>query len=328
MPSNRLPGTDTARLRSRNDRVVRRSLAAYLILVAALAVADGVQLTPDAFVAGFALATTLIGWRLAGAGGWQPIRDWLPFVLLALAYELIRGFGPVLLRNVHVDEGAMIDRAFLNGAIASEVLQRSLRPLGSFDALALAATVIYALHTLLPIVLGAYLWSRHRHVFYDFVAALVMLSIAAFATYLLLPAAPPWWAASSGHLSTAAGQQILGHLEGGAMDGVVGALGLHGGWIASLTFGDLSPDPVAAFPSLHAAYPVLAYLCLRRVPGRGKWIMLAYTASAWFSIIYLGDHYLIDIAGGLAYAGAAWSRVPRLRPISLGAERPGIARVR
>ncbi|MGH9143806.1 MAG: phosphatase PAP2 family protein [Vicinamibacterales bacterium] len=309
--SEQLPRIHTARLRARNDRVVRRSLAVYLVLVAALAASDGVQLTPDVFVVGSALVTALIAWRLAGVGGRHPVRDWLPFVLLALSYELIRGFGPILLRNVHIDEGAMIDRAFLNGAIASDVLQRSLRPLGAFDALALAATVIYAFHTLLPIVVGAYLWSRHGHVFYDFVAALVILSIAAFATYLLWPSAPPWWAALSGHLSTAAGQPVLGHLEGGTIDAVVGALGLQGSWLTSFAFGSVSPDPVAAFPSLHAAYPVLAYLCLREVGGPGKWLMLGYIAGAWLSIVYLGDHYLIDIAGGFVYAGVAWRLVRR-----------------
>ena len=304
-------GTETARLRSRNDRVVRRSLAAYLVLVTVLALSDGVQLTPDVVVIGFALAVTMIGWRLAGPGGRHPVRDWLPLVVVALAYELIRAFVPVLLRTVHLDGGAMIDRAFLNGAIATDVLQRALRPLGSFDALALAATGIYVLHTFLPLGVGAYLWVRHRHVFYDFVAALVVLSIAAFATYLLLPAAPPWWTAASGHLTTAGGGPTLAHLEAGAIDGLVGVLGIQGSLVASFAFGGISPDPVAAFPSLHAAYPFLAYLCLRQVPGRGRWVMLAYTGIAWFSIVYLGDHYLVDIAGGIAYAIVAWVVVTR-----------------
>jgi len=317
------PATDTARLRSRNDGIVRGALAAYLILFAAFALSNGVQLTPDVLLVGFALVTTLIGWRLAGAGGLHPIRDWLPFVLLALAYELIRAFGPVLLRNVNVDVGAAIDRALLGGAIASDVLQRFLRPSGWFDALAVAATAIYAFHVLLPIVVALYLWSCHRAVFYDFVAGLVLLSLAAFATYLLLPVAPPWWAAAFGHLPATAGQPLLGHLQGGAFDSLAAALGLTGGWVASLAFGDVSPDPVAAFPSLHAAYPILAYLCLRRVAGPAKWLALAYTAAAWFSIIYLGDHYLIDIAGGVVYAGAAWHFVAHSSPIPVRARPPG-----
>ena len=138
-----------------------------------------------------------------------------------------------------------------------------------------------------------------------------MLSMAAFATYLLLPAAPPWWAAAAGHLSSPAGQPALSHLEGGAIDGLVGVLGLQGSALASVAFGDLSPDPVAAFPSLHAAYPVLGDPCLRAVSGPAKWLMLTYAGGACFAIVYLGDHYLIDIVGALVYAYAAWRLVRR-----------------
>jgi hypothetical protein len=299
---DRRQSVETARLRSRNDRVVRRSLAAYLLLVLVLALSDGIQQTSDMLAIAIALVTILFVWRLSRARSWQPVRDWMPFVMLALAYELIRGFGPVLIRNVHIDEAAAIDRALLNGSIASDVLQSALRPLSSFDGLAVAGTLMYSMHTILPIVVGAYLWSRQRHLFYDFVAALVLLSISAFATYLLLPAAPPWWAAISGMSLTTAGQPILGHLEGGAFDAIVTALGLQGGPPATIAFGDISPDPVAAFPSLHAAYPVLGWLYLRQVAGPGKWLMLVYTGGIWFSIVYLGDHYLVDIAAGVVYA--------------------------
>ena len=32
---------------------------------------------------------------------------------------------------------------------------------------------------------------------------------------------------------------------------------------------------------------------------------LACTVAAWFAIIYLGDHYLVDVIGGVVYASAA-----------------------
>ncbi len=255
---------------------------------------------------GLALGTSLLGWRLARAGGLLPVGDWLPFVVLALAYELIRAFGPVLLRSVCVNVGAEIERALLNGTIGSTLLQGLMRPSGLFDALALAATLIDAFHTLIPVVVGYYLWSRHRRAFYDFTAALVIFSLAAFATYLLLPAAPPWWTAAAGHLPAGSGQPLLDRLQTGIVDNLLGASGLAGNSLPAVAIGDLSPDPVAALPSLHEAYPVLAYLCLRELPGRARRVMLAFGGAAWFSIIYLGEHYLADIAGGLAYAGAAW----------------------
>jgi membrane-associated phospholipid phosphatase len=32
----------------------------------------------------------------------------------------------------------------------------------------------------------------------------------------------------------------------------------------------------------------------------------------WFTVVYLGDHYVVDIAIGAAYAAAGWVLVPRL----------------
>jgi membrane-associated phospholipid phosphatase len=34
--------------------------------------------------------------------------------------------------------------------------------------------------------------------------------------------------------------------------------------------------------------------------------MLAYTACIWFAIVYLGEHWVVDIIGGVIYAFAAY----------------------
>jgi membrane-associated phospholipid phosphatase len=182
--------------------------------------------------------------------------------------------------------------------------------------LAIGSTVLYVLHTPLPIAIGAYLWLRHRPTFYDFLAALFILSIAAFATYLVFPAAPPWWAAATGHLAGPSGLPVIEHLKPAAFGALVTSVGFDGQVLFGLTFNDISPDPVAAFPSLHAAYPLLAYLFVRQVSRRSGVLMLAYTAAAWFAILYLGDHYLVDVIGGAVYALAAYAFLPIWRQLS------------
>ena len=34
--------------------------------------------------------------------------------------------------------------------------------------------------------------------------------------------------------------------------------------------------------------------------------MLAYAACVWFSIVYLADHYVVDVIGGFVYASVAY----------------------
>ena len=74
---------------------------------------------------------------------------------------------------------------------------------------------------------------------------------------------------------------------------------------------DINPNDVAAFPSLHAAYPTLAFLFTRRAFGRVGYVMIGYAACVWFAVIYLGDHYLIDVLAGILYAVVAYLAVTR-----------------
>jgi hypothetical protein len=39
--------------------------------------------------------------------------------------------------------------------------------------------------------------------------------------------------------------------------------------------------------------------------------MAAYTACVWFSIVYLGEHWVVDIIGGVVYASVAYLVVLR-----------------
>jgi len=41
--------------------------------------------------------------------------------------------------------------------------------------------------------------------------------------------------------------------------------------------------------------------------------MAAYTACVWFSIVYLGEHWVVDIIGGVVYASVAYLVVLRGR---------------
>jgi hypothetical protein len=296
----------------RNARMVGLLVIAYLALLTLMGIGFGTRLTIHAVVIALVLGVSMVILRSRVPRRWPSVGGWIPFVVLALAYELIRGVGPAVISRVNVDGIPALERILFGGRIATELLQDALRPLSGFDAIAAAASIVYMIHTPLPLLVGLFLWWRSRRLFYDFVAALAILSIAAFATYLIFPAAPPWWAAASGYLSGPGGHPVIAYLKPAAFASLGTSAGLDGNAVFALVFGDISPDPVAAFPSLHAAYPLLAYLFLRRISRPAAWGMLAFTLAAWFSIVYLGDHYVIDILGGIAYVAAVWWLLPRI----------------
>ena len=215
----------------------------------------------------------------------------------------------------------------------TQVLQDALRPATGPDPIAIGATVVYMLHFVLPLVTAFVLWLWRRPQFYDFVASLILLSVAGFVTYLLLPAAPPWYVARDGLLNGPDGQPVIAYLKPGAFEELAAALGFDGRYLYSLAFGSVNPNPVAAFPSLHVAYPVLTFLVLRRAFGRIGWLALGYAGIVAFSVIYTADHWVIDVIAGAAYAYVAYyavlhwpdrARVPRRRaqPVDPGQD-PG-----
>jgi membrane-associated phospholipid phosphatase len=249
------------------------------------------------------------------------LRDWIPFVVLLLAYELMRGIADDAGLPLHDTDLATADRLLAFGALPTQVLQDALRPASGLDRIAIAATVVYMLHFALPLVTGFVLWIRRRADYYDFVAALILLSVAGFATYLLLPAAPPWYLADHGLLDGPDGRPLVAYLKPGAFETLASALGFDGRYLYSLAFGSVNPNAVAAFPSLHVAYPFLAFLVLRRGFGRVGWLALAYTALVAFSVVYTGDHWVIDAVAGVAYAYVAYYAVAHA-PARLSGWRP------
>jgi membrane-associated phospholipid phosphatase len=76
----------------------------------------------------------------------------------------------------------------------------------------------------------------------------------------------------------------------------------------------LGGNPLAAMPSLHFATSVMAAHVLGdagAVQGALGW---AYAGTLGFALVYLGEHYVIDLLAGLALAEAVRRRGPRAAP--------------
>jgi membrane-associated phospholipid phosphatase len=61
-------------------------------------------------------------------------------------------------------------------------------------------------------------------------------------------------------------------------------------------------DLFAAFPSLHAAYATLFSFFMFKLNRRFGLVSLPILFGVCFSTVYLGQHYLVDLLAGVAYA--------------------------
>lgn len=270
--------------------------------VGLLTIVRGVPLTADVVL----VAVALLG-VMAVRHRFAVLRDWTPFLVLFLAYELMRGLADDIGMPVHIGDVARLERSLFGGQLPTAVLQGWLHPASGTDWLAVAGTVVYYFHFVMPVLTALLLWRYRRVLFHTYLIALILLSFAGFVTYLLLPVAPPWYAAAAGQIGALPGEPAISDLKLHAFSSVVGSIGLDGESLYDVAFLALSANPVAAFPSLHAAFAFLSFLVLRRAFGAAGWWSFGYVVAVTFTIVYTADHYVVDVIGGFAYASAAYA---------------------
>jgi membrane-associated phospholipid phosphatase len=267
---------------------------AYLVLVSGVMIWRGISVSPDY------LLLLMVPVALLSGRFFAFLRDWVPFVALFLGYEALSGIAPKLGIKPQIGSMVHIERELFAGRDPSEVLQRHF---GGLHWLVIVCTVIYFCHFLFPVAVGMVLWLVDRTQFLRFIVAVLAMSFAAFVFFLLLPTAPPWYAHNLGLLP---GVHDLVH---GTLPSAI-----------SPYFQRLDADTVAAFPSLHAAYPTLGALALWQVSRRTAAVMVPWCLAVWFSVVFLGQHYVIDVAGGIILATATWAFMiyivtPRVRAL-------------
>lgn len=233
---------------------------------------------------------------VAGVGsGWREL-------LIALSayglYSLVRGLWGGTLEEGRRNAEALIDLERSLGIYVEPDLQRVFVEHGLgmpfWNAFYVVSQVV-----VLPLTL--FLVYRYRRGSYAFIRNMAILSWSGgLVWYALQPVAPPRL------------------LESGFTDTV-----------SSQTFFDLDSafirafyNPVAAMPSLHVGMaPVVAWALIALTPlWWTRALGFAYPVLVSISIVVTGNHFILDIAGGLAVvlpaaAIAAWSvRPPREQP--------------
>lgn len=261
----------------------------YLTVITGVMIWRGISVSPDYLFALMVPIALLSGRFLRFLG------DWVPFIAVFLGWEAMRGIATRTGFAPHVDDLAAVERWLFGGHIPAVTLQSWIHRGGWTAVVDYAATVVYFGHFAVPITVGLVLWLADRRQFLRYTTAFMGMATAAFVVFLLVPTAPPWYAQDHGVISGMS--KIIGTTLPSAV---------------SPYYKSLNPNAVAAFPSLHAAFPFLGYLALRRVYPRAAVVALAWSVAVWFSVVYLGEHYVIDVVAGVALAAAAWAVMTRV----------------
>lgn len=218
----------------------------------------------------------------------------LPFIALLYLYDLFRGFADYL--NTHVNYMWMpqMDKLLAFGQLPTTYLQNVLwhGQVRWFDILLYG---FYMMHYVFPLILAILIWKFRDNHYLRFATAYVLVSFAGFITFVLFPAAPPWMASD---------MHLIENVHRVSSD-VWWAMGVHD--FPSL-YGEISPNAVAAVPSLHAAYATMFCLFIFRYfkKSKLKYLSLSYPLAIYFGTVYMAEHYLVDEIIGALYGLVAF----------------------
>lgn len=266
--------------------------AVYVAVLAFVVYRDGIPAARERLLMWIILG--LLAVSITNVRGWarSVVFEWLPFALILWAYDLLRGQADGLLFETHVRPQLEADRVLGLGTAPTVFLQQHLWH-GALDLRwwDYGAWAVYVSYFLATYLLAAFLWFRARDRFRRYVGAVSLLAMMGFATYALFPAAPPWMASG------------LGELEP-----TTRTIGIVAGQLPWLDFSTLFArgaeyaNPVAAVPSLHAAYTLLFAVTLwPLVPRWVRPVLALYPPAMAFALTYTAEHYLVDVLLGWAY---------------------------
>jgi len=222
------------------------------------------------------------------------------------AYEMPADEPDLQRSHVHIRYPVVLDRVIGVGKIPSVRLQRRYHAVDRLRGYERVLVWSHWLWFMVPHGTVIAVLLRRRERFAASAARMYAVFDLGAIVYWLLPTAPPWYAAELGLLDDGDTRRLRRlMLE-------YGEEFWRDGWgpIYSL----LAGNPLAAMPSLHFATSVMsAHLLTEQGPLAGA-IGWTYALTLAIALVYLGEHYVVDIIGGVALTEAVRHAAPRLTP--------------
>jgi hypothetical protein len=224
------------------------------------------------------------------------------------AYKMPYDDPEALGRRVRVAYPVRADRLLGGGTTPTLRLQRALGTPGAFRAWEKALVWSHWLWFMFPHGTALYLLARHPERFENGASRIYATFDLGLVGYWAVPTAPPWYAAAEGLMEDGRTPELR------RMMVEYGEQFWKSGWAP--LYGVLGGNPLAAMPSLHFATSVTAAHVLAdvgRVPGALGW---SYATLLGIALVYLGEHYVIDLAAGLALAEGVRAGAPAAAPLA------------
>jgi membrane-associated phospholipid phosphatase len=201
-------------------------------------------------------------------------------IILLLTYEALRSVTGIIVNTANMFPLASIDKAFFGFNFIGTV-QKTF----ASSTVTLVSTFFYELHLPLVIIAMVLFWFTNRNAYKGYTYSLILTSFLALITFAIFPTAPPWLSGTANNLLADGYKMLLGPFS-----------------TIRQTFISVEYDKFAAFPSLHIAYAMIFFIYTFKLNKKLCFVSLPVLLGMFFSTIYLGQHYVIDLVAGIAYS--------------------------
>jgi membrane-associated phospholipid phosphatase len=223
------------------------------------------------------------------------------------AYEMPNDDPERLAARVLVDYPIAVDRVLGLGVPPTLRLQRAFSTPGAINRFERVLVWCHWMWFAVPHATVAYVWWRAPERYPAAATRMYAVFDVGAVFYWAIPTAPPWFAAARGRLDDGRplrvrrmmieyGEQFWGERWEGLYD-VLGG------------------NPLAAMPSLHFATSLMGAHLLSEVDPVAGAVGWTYALTLGLALVYLGEHYAVDLIAGAGLAEGVRDGLPRLAPL-------------
>lgn len=216
--------------------------------------------------------------------------DASPYLIVAFGYDMVRYARQALLSSERVIGCGLRDAELALFAVAPGVTPQDWFAAHHTPLLDLVFSVPYAIFAYVAILYAAYLYFVDRPRMRHYLWAFAIANFISFATWLILPAAPPWYIRANGcAIDLAASPSAAALLR---VDQYLGIDYFE-------RFYSRAASVFGAMPSMHCAYPMLGLLTAwRKIGWKTRPLHIAYALVMFSAAVYLDHHWILDALAG------------------------------
>jgi len=217
------------------------------------------------------------------------------FIVFWIVFDSMKAFPNYQFNSIHIKDLYLKEKAIFGITENNTILTpNEFAQKHSQTFLDIASGLFYINWMPIPLIFAFYLFRKNKTQFLRFSLAFLFVNLIGFVVYYVFPAAPPWYVQKYGfdvHFNTPGNTAGLSRFDD--------FFGIH-------LFGALyskSSNVFAAMPSLHSAYPVIVlFYGIKNSLGIVNYFFTFFMMGIWFSAIYSGHHYTLDVLMGITVA--------------------------